>query len=192
MNISDQMHKRLLINGIRLVAGLLFGCCALVACAPAPFTTYSGVGVDEKDKIVWTNMRDLQTAAEHFAANHGGDKYPTEIDDDFKSYLPGGAEDGRTPRPVGLINPFNGSNEWPTLGSVKDVLSVRNAPPPIIRPGGIEYSSLEGGAGYAIIGGGHDGKALTDYDGKTLVFTNFTDEDLAEKKSGANVRQPDK
>lgn len=152
----------------------------LSSCTFVPGVYYGGADADERDRQVWTNMRDLQTAAEHYAANHGGDYYPTDIDDSFKSYLPGGGDDNQTPRPVGLINPFTGANEWPAKGSPKDITALRNGSPPWLPPGKIEYSPIGDGKGYAIIGGGHDGRTLRDYDGKVLVFTNFTDEELAE------------
>ncbi len=155
----------------------------LAACGLVP-GYYSGADGQETDKRVWENMRDLQTAAEHYAANHGGDKYPLAVDDAFKSYLPGGREDDKTPRPVGLINPFSGANEWPSLGGIKSITEVRRQSPPWLRPGEIQYTPVAGGRGYAIIGGAHDGHALRDWDGRTLVFTNFSEEELLEQESG--------
>ncbi len=166
--------------GNRLLAVLI--CSAgLTACNGMLFPTYTGSDADIRDKQLWTNMRDVQTAAEHYAANHGEDNYPKAIDNAFKSYLPGGGEDGENPRPVGLVNPYFGANEFPVMGSIRDIVAVRNGTVPSLRPGEIQYSSILGGKGYAIIGGGHDGKALRDYDGKVLVFTNFNDEELAEQ-----------
>lgn len=160
----------------------------LTACGTFPLTSYNGPDAEQRDRQLWTNMRDVQTAAEHYAANHDGDKYPTTIDDAFKSYMPGGGEDNEKARPVGLVNPFNGANEWPVVGSITDVMAVRNGPVPTVRPGEIQYSPLDGGKGYAIIGGGHEGRALRDYDGRTLVFTNWSEEELAEQAEGKQAK----
>jgi hypothetical protein len=128
-----------------------------------------------KDKQLFANMKEIQMAAEHYAANHDGVEYPDQIDDAFKSYMTGGGDDGRTARPVGFINPYAGGNEWPVIGSITNVDQSRNSPRPAIQPGKIEYSVIDGGKGYAIIGGTYDGKALTDYDGKVLILSNFSE-----------------
>ena len=141
----------------------------------------NGAGADAnkemkgKEKQLYANMKEIQMAAEHYAANHGGFEYPEEIDDAFKSYMTGGGDDGRTARPVGFINPYAGGNEWPVLGTISNPDQTRNGPRPALAAGKIEYSVIDGGKGYAIIGGAYDGKALSDYDGKVLVLSNFSE-----------------
>jgi hypothetical protein len=128
-----------------------------------------------KDADVRDNMRSIQVAAEHFAGGHGANSYPTQIDDAFKSYLPGGVE-GRTPSPVGLVNPFTSANEFPTLGHITDPIAASNGARFALAPGKIEYSPIAGGRGYAIVGGAHDGKVLVDVynPDRILVLTNVT------------------
>jgi hypothetical protein len=127
-----------------------------------------------RDQRVRENMREVQMAAEHYAGDHGGSTYPKEIDDSFKSYFPGGTE-GKTAAVVGPANPYTGMNEFPATGTLKDVKTVRfGQTPPVVKRGRIEYSPLGGDQGYAIIGGGHDDKALMDPNNpdQILVLSN--------------------
>jgi hypothetical protein len=121
-------------------------------------------------------MQRVQLAAEHYAADHNTDQYPVSIDDDFKSYLPGGQE-GSVPAPMGPVNVFTGVNQFPELGNIKDVHSVRFGQRFSIRRGTIQYCPLKNGKGYAIIGGAHDDQAMMDVlnPGQVLVFSNFED-----------------
>ncbi len=62
------------------------------------------------------------------------------------------------------INPFTQRPERPALGTaIDEELAARV--PSIMRPGEIEYSSINKGANYIIRGGGADGKGLA---GNTL------------------------
>lgn len=130
----------------------------------------------DRDQDVREAMKRIQLAAEHYAADHGTDKYPISIDDEFKSYFPGGQE-GSVPAPVGPVNVFTGVNEFPFLGNVKDVHSVRFGPRFSIKRGTIQYCPLNSGKGYAIIGGAHDDKPMMDIlnPGQVLVFSNYED-----------------
>jgi hypothetical protein len=127
----------------------------------------------ERDEEVRENMRSVQVAAEHYAADHHSVHYPTAIDDDFKTYFRGGVE-GQTAAPVGLVNPFTSKNEFPTLGTLDNPVSARSGPRFEIKPGAIQYCPLANGRGYAVVGGAHDGKALMDIfnPGQILVLTN--------------------
>jgi hypothetical protein len=120
-------------------------------------------------------MRNTQVAAEHYAADHGSINYPTSIDDMFKTYFAGG-EGGRRPAPVGPVNPFTGENEFPYLGTAraKSAEEIRRSKRIEIQRGKVEYIPLEGGKGYAIIGGAHDDKILLDdlNPGSNLVYSN--------------------
>lgn len=119
-------------------------------------------------------MRTVQVAAEKYAANHGGKQYPTTIDDQFKTYFPGGLE-GARPAPVGPPNPFSGENEFPKLAARADVEGMRRGTRFELKAGVIEYSPINNGQGYAIVGGAHDGKALMDEHNpdQVLVFSNL-------------------
>lgn len=115
-----------------------------------------------REERVRDNMRQVQLAVEHYAADHGNCNYPLAMDESFKTYLPGGI-DGQRPSPVGPANPFSGLNEFPSIGStIKDVKALRFGKPLSIAVGTIEYTPLKGGSSYAIVGGSHDGKMLMD------------------------------
>lgn len=120
-------------------------------------------------------MRNVQKAAEEFAADHGGDSYPVDISDSFKTYFPGGIP-GNKQAPVGPVNPFTGINAFPSIGHISDPIAAKKAARFPIEAGRIEYSPLGSGQGYAIVGGAHDGKALEDIynPGEVLVLTNVT------------------
>lgn len=128
-----------------------------------------------RENEVRENMRRTQLAAEHYAGDHGFDRYPIQIDDDFKTYFPGGRE-GAVPSPIGLVNVFTGANCFPTLGKLKDLHSVRYGKRFAIQPGEVIYSPLDG-KGYLIVGGAADGKVLEDdkNPGQVLVFSNLED-----------------
>lgn len=143
----------------------------------------------ERDAIVQRNMADVQLAAEHFSADHGLDKFPGSLDENFMSYFPGGTEN-QTAAPNGLANPYNGSLEFPifveagsntgslNLAPVKtpfDVRALRSSKRFKIQAGIIVFFALEGNKGYAIVGGAHDNYALMDKqnDGEILVLSNI-------------------
>lgn len=128
----------------------------------------------QKNDVLREAMQRVQIGAEHYAADHGTDKYPTQMDDEFKSYLPGGRE-GLLPAPLGVANVFTGANEFPKIGSYKDIHALRFGPRFDIKPGEISYSPIENGKGYIIVAGAADGKALLDdlNPGQVLVFSNF-------------------
>ncbi len=130
----------------------------------------------QRERELRENMRRVQVAAEHYAADHGTDNYPKAIDDEFKTYFPGGSE-GSVPAPFGTINVFSGANQFPSIKVVSDLHSLRHGPRIPLAPGEICYCPLDNGKAYAIIGGGSDGKALEDdkNPGEVLVFTNLED-----------------
>src|SRR5262249_3377766 len=113
---------------------------------------------DGMDHAVKLNMRTVQIAAESFALDNNG-RYPARLTDHFRCYFPAGdpvrKKVGQAP-----VNPFTKKAEWPVIGSIKIAEQARSAGPLPVSPGVIEYSSLADGTDYAIIGGGHDGKAL--------------------------------
>ncbi len=126
---------------------------------------------DIKDEAVRANMRTVQLAAESYAIEHDG-LFPKAIDNDFKSFMPGGEYSKAAAD--GPANPFTTKKEWPAVGTITDVKAARSAAPPALEMGKIEYSCIDNGKGYAIIGGGHDGKALPGKgEDKTLVLSNL-------------------
>lgn len=132
----------------------------------------------QKESELKESMQRIQMGVEHYAADHGSDKYPTELNNEFKSYLPGGVE-GSEPAAFGTINPFTGKNEFITVNtSLKDVHAARFGPRIALKPGEILYCPVNGGSGYLIVGGGIDGKAIPDdkNPGQLLVLSNI-DED---------------
>ncbi len=142
---------------------------------------FEGLQKKQQAVSVKRNMRATQVAVEFYAVDHAG-RYPTSIDDAFKSYFPGGAntESPAANGPQPLTNPFTGKAEWPSLGTIRDVKLARASAPQPIEPGKIEYSPIRGGESYAIIGGVHNGKALpTNWDAseeekKMFVLSNET------------------
>ncbi len=131
----------------------------------------------QKEHELKESMTRIQVGVEHFAADHGGEQYPTELDDEFKSYLPGGVE-GSQPAIFGPINPFSGKNEFPTVKTlVKDLHTARFGERIKLKPGEILYCPLDNGKGYAILAGGFDGNAMLDdkNPGQVLVLSNYED-----------------
>lgn len=106
-------------------------------------------GMDKgKDDLVAEQMVEFERALQSYAVEHEG-RYPAKIDDSFKSYYKGGH------------NYFSNQDEMPVNGRRPGLEALRKGKRPHIEPGVIEYSSLEDGKSFAIIGGAHDGKALT-------------------------------
>jgi len=141
---------------------------ALTGCSAA--SNFSAAQDKARNASVKANMRTLQLAAESYATDNGG-AYPKAIDDSFKSYMPGGGSDGKTPAPDGLTNPFDSKKEWPTMGTIT-ALKAGSEKPVSITAGTIQYSSLDGGKSYAIIGGAAGDQELTTDDGKPVVLSN--------------------
>lgn len=129
---------------------------------------------NEKAKTIGVkvNMKTVQTAAENYFKDHTY-MYPTAIDDDFKSYFPGGDSVAKKPGTAPL-NPFTGTGEWPILGTLANVEEARKATPDALVKGVIEYSPIDGGKNYGIRGGSETSKAITAEDAShmgTLVLS---------------------
>lgn len=144
----------------------------------------------ERDIIVERNMAEIQTAVEHYAADHGIETYPDKLDDTFKSYFPGG-EENRVATQVGLINPFSAEFEFPIfsndkknsdkakigtlpeLRNAEDLKQMRTGKRFPLKRGVILIFPISGG--YAIVGGAHDDRVLMDKqnNGQVLVLSNI-------------------
>lgn len=133
-----------------------------------------------KESKVKENMRIAQIAAESYAADHDG-TYPSEVDDAFKSYFPGGSCDGKTPALQAPRNPFSGKTEFPVLGSMTyDPAATRSHMPDMTgaSAGQVVYvpqmAEARENRAYAIIGTGGFGTAVPgDNAGTTTVYTNL-------------------
>jgi hypothetical protein len=62
--------------------------------------------------------RTTKIAIESYATDHQG-KFPLDIDDDFKSYFPGGSSDGKLPGQA-PYNSFTQNSAWPTVAGPHD------------------------------------------------------------------------
>ncbi len=144
-----------------------------------------------RNEIVLQNMQALQLGAEHYAADNKSETYPLTLDEKFKTYLPGGKE-GEYPAAIGMLNPFNAENEFPLVINKKANLNKNEFDLPLldssneleklrrskrfkVKRGAIVYFSLDKGKAYAIIGGDHEGLALTDAlnENQILVLSNI-------------------
>lgn len=121
---------------------------------------------------VRANMRTMQIAAESYATDTAG-LYPTYIDKQTKTYFPKG-DPGKT-EGMPFVNPYANAAEWPIMGNLKDVATLRNSAPTPIAPGAIEYSVIFDSTGqptsYAIRGGDASGHSLQQ-NGRPLILSN--------------------
>jgi len=135
------------------------------------------------DATVKANMKEVGRAADLYSIDHGGD-IPSL--GQLKAWMP--KQPPADPIIVfegeGLRNPFAFKYDtpkagittiplqWPIEGSITNVDAARKSPPKQMTPGTLEYTQFPDKRTYAIIGGGHDGKALADTTGETLVISN--------------------
>lgn len=130
-------------------------------------------------------MAAFQRAVEKYAQDHDG-KYPTKIDSSFSKYY-----DGK--------NPFSGNLGITSNGDITDVDEVRKGPRPTLALGEMQYSCIDNGKSYAIIGGALDGKAVTvnPEGGEVLVLTETfkapepAHSDSNDDKASSNTRNDD-
>jgi hypothetical protein len=180
-NSAERFRRKM--RGTHFLLGMRRGPGATLAAAVAAamcLSSCSSEGLVEaqhkaREASVRANMRTVQIAAESYASDHGG-KYPTEVDENFKSYFPGGSYGGSAAtagKPP--INPYDYQKEWPVIGHVTDVAASRHDPSATLEKGTIEYSPIGGppATTYAIRGGGGDGKVIGAHDpSMALVLSN--------------------
>lgn len=147
---SGQQRKLLSVTALFLTLGLVAGCKQAQVAG-----TFDGAA---KNLAVKANMLRVQEAAENYFKDHTY-MYPTELNDDFKSYFPGGDPASHKPGNA-LTNPFTGQSEWPQIGTIQDLKSARAGLPKTMAKGSVEYSPINGGKSYAIRGGGFDDKEV--------------------------------
>jgi hypothetical protein len=137
---------------------------------------------------VKANMKVVQEAAEKYFKDHTY-MYPTVIDDDFKSYFPGGdsvaKKAGKAP-----LNPFNGTGEWPIIGTLTNVEEARKATPDVLAKGAIEYSPVDGGKSYGIRGGAETGKAITGESASNMGTLVLSRDDYGKSPSSSATTTP--
>jgi hypothetical protein len=131
------------------------------------------------DQRVYSNMCALENAVVDYSSQHGG-QFPPVINNFMNDSLAKQFNKNsslffkRFDPDHGIVNPYTNNAEWPKLGSMDDVTAARNGNPPAIPPGSLEYCYGGSQNSYVIMGGGRDGKALTDTvnPGKTLMRTS--------------------
>lgn len=114
---------------------------------------------EAKNLAVKQNMKRVQAYAEAYFKDHTY-MYPSQIDDEFKCYFPGGDLAKKKPG-NGLTNPFTGQAEFPVIGEVKDAKGARTGKTKPLKRGVIEYSPINGGKSYAVRGGGYTDKEIS-------------------------------
>jgi prepilin-type N-terminal cleavage/methylation domain-containing protein len=155
-----------------LVVVIIIGILAAIA-----LPNFVGAQDKAKNASVKANMRTVQIAAESSATDNGG-LYPSAIDTAFKSYLPGGSNDGTTAG-TSPTNPFTNVATDPSLGGgaldATAVTTLRGTAPATLTKGNCQYD-YDGAAKrvYGITGGGSNGKMLPGPTGvgTTLVMSN--------------------
>lgn len=136
--------------------------------------------IRNQESLLRYAMNHLESAVVQYASEHGGEP-PALIDDRMHGYLVKEMnKNSLLPtqyiRGKGIVNPFTNQAEWPSIGTISDVTAVRKADPKPMRPGEIQYNSIHGKS-FAIIGGGANGKALSEpllkQDFKTYVLSDI-------------------
>lgn len=141
-----------------------------------------------KTIAVKANMKLVQDAAEKYFKDHTY-MYPTAIDDDFKSYFAGGdpvaKKAGKAP-----LNPFNGTAEWPILGTLTNVEETRKQAADTLAKGAIEYSPIDGGKSYGIRGGAENGKAIIGASASNLSTLVLSRDDYNKEPASTTTTAP--
>lgn len=118
--------------------------------------------VQDKEEYLILNMRKVQKAAENYSSHHQG-RYPTKLDNSFKSYFPMGNCDGKNYSSYTIpFNPFSKKPAWPIL--VTSTPSGSN-----LAKGALYFKPL-GTKGYEIYAVGAKKRLLKDKRGRTIVL----------------------
>ncbi|MBN9396436.1 MAG: prepilin-type N-terminal cleavage/methylation domain-containing protein [Candidatus Melainabacteria bacterium] len=154
-----------------LVVVIIIGILAAIA-----LPNFVGAQDKAREASVKGNMRTAQIAAESFATDQGN--YPSSSDAGgtrYQSYFPGGGNDGQTIGTAkGFVNPLTNVVEFPILGSISDVQTLRQGAPASIGggPGQVIYCPLTAQNSYAILGNNKKSIPLAGPNNTTLVFSN--------------------
>jgi type II secretory pathway pseudopilin PulG len=163
-NVGASNNNTAVIIIVVLVVGM-FGLLVLMGIIAAiALPNFIGAQDKARNASVKANMRTAQIVAECYATDHNG-LYPTEINNDFKSYYPGGSNGGSSATPGNAsVNPYDAKAEWPVIGHVKDVAASRQDTSAVLSEGEVEYSPIFTGkhqpTSYAIRGGGIGGRVI--------------------------------
>ena len=168
------IHEKRVVGTFLLSVTLILAAGFVSSCAHQNVGVANSFDGEAKNLAVRANMKNTQAAAEAYFKDHTY-MYPKEIDDEFKSYFPGGDVASKKPGNA-FINPFTGQVEWPVLGSVTSVQAARSGPTKPLNKGVIEYSPIDGGKSYAIRGGGWDDKEITVAGSKMPMVLSRKDE----------------
>jgi len=158
-----------------LVVVIIIGILAAIA-----LPNFIGAQDKAREASVKANMHTCQVASEMYATDNGGSYSLTA--DGLQSYYPGGGNDGVTKAKSGPVNPFSNVAAFPvdggTVTTSAAVQTTRAAAPSASgAPGSVEYDAVDkgtkGAAGYAVLGFGKTGIALSGTaTGTTLVLSN--------------------
>lgn len=155
-----------------LVVVIIIGILAAIA-----LPNFIGAQDKAREASVKANMRTAQIAAEAYATDNAGN-YPGAVDNSYKSYFPGGGSDGQNVgTALGAVNPFIGTNEFPTAGTLPGTPpspgQLRSGGGLTGTPGEVRYLSASPPTTYAIVGFGKNGQMLGGQaSGTFLVLSN--------------------
>lgn len=151
-----------------LVVVIIIGILAAIA-----LPNFIGAQDKAKEASVKGNMHTAQVACEASATDAGG-AYPQAVDNNYKSYFPGGGSDGTTAAATGPVNPFTNASEFPKVGSIGGTVQAERAAPPGASGGSmgqVVFAPIAG-TSYAIKGAKKDGTSINGTGGGTLVLSN--------------------
>jgi hypothetical protein len=146
---------------------IMAACCCLIflsSCQALSIVYRTGKLVAEETQqqnlSVMRNMIAAQKAADNYAGHHNGKVPPTV--DELKCCYPAG--DWLTKQPgTAPVNPFTNKPEWPNVGNITNLREARKRPLDL-KPGEVQYNSLDLNGSYAIVGGNDSGKAFSGKD----------------------------
>jgi hypothetical protein len=113
--------------------------------------------MQQKNLTALKNMVMARTAADYYAGEHQG-KFPPTVDE-LKYYYPFGDPVSKKPG-MPPVNPFTDKPEWPTEGHITSVKEASSKAMDL-KPGEVQYNSLDLERSYAIVGGNEKGKAFS-------------------------------
>jgi hypothetical protein len=150
---------------------VVVGAIGLTGCAQLSDTHREYAQRRAQGMILRSNMRSVQLAAMAYYNDHA--HYPLAVDDQFKSYFPGGTP-GKAATKQPFLNPYTSEIQWPLLGNRMDLQSLKSTAPPDLSPGIIEYSVFDSGKHFAIMGGDITGKSVASIEepSKPLVLSD--------------------
>ncbi len=161
-NKEIQNHKRIVYRRFAIWVFLL-GLVLYAQFAPTFKDRLNGQLMFKRSRVL-SNMQDWHKAALDYAEAHQG--FFPKKSAELRNYF----------HQANSVNPFTNEPQWPIEGNIKSVSVARKRTGEFIGKGVIEYSvifdSLGFPSSFAIRGGDEDGKAISDRQGGTFVFSN--------------------